>query len=107
MSIIFLMILELVAVMWVYGFSNFIRDIEFMLKRKTGLYWKICWIFFNPIFLGVVFVYSQIVAKPLTYGAYVFSSFETGELVFRRSPFWSGRRSGSWVKWMRRLTYFM
>lgn len=77
-SIIFLMILELVAVMWVYGFSNFIRDIEFMLKRKTGLYWKICWIFFNPIFLGVVFVYSQIVAKPLTYGAYVFSSFETG-----------------------------
>lgn len=84
-SIIFLMILELVAVMWVYGFSNFIRDIEFMLKRKTGLYWKICWIFFNPLFLGVVFIYSQIVAKPLTYGSYVFGSLETGEFVFCRS----------------------
>ncbi|KAK7078185.1 hypothetical protein SK128_024257 [Halocaridina rubra] len=76
-SIIFLMILELVAVMWVYGIRNFILDIEFMLNRKTGIYWKICWGIFNPIFLFLVFVYYQFTAKPLTYGTYVFDSVTT------------------------------
>lgn len=86
MSIIILMVLQLVAIMWVYGIRRFIDDIEFMLKRKTGLYWKICWGAFNPLFLSAVFVYSQLEAKPLTYGPYVFGTVATGKLSPTRFP---------------------
>ncbi|KAG7157057.1 Sodium-dependent nutrient amino acid transporter 1-like 2 [Homarus americanus] len=77
-SIMFLMILQLVAVMWVYGLKKLLYDIEFMLHRKTGLYWKICWGVLNPLFITIVFVFSQITAKPLTYGDYVFGNVATG-----------------------------
>lgn len=35
--------LEVGAVSWVYGLSNFCNDIEFMLNRKVGWYWRVCW----------------------------------------------------------------
>ncbi|XP_071521550.1 sodium-dependent nutrient amino acid transporter 1-like [Panulirus ornatus] len=77
-SIILLMVFEVVAIMWVYGIRKFIADIEFMLRRKTGLYWKICWGVVSPLFLSFVFVYSQLEAKPLTYGSYVFDTVAIG-----------------------------
>ncbi|XP_063861923.1 sodium-dependent nutrient amino acid transporter 1-like isoform X2 [Scylla paramamosain] len=77
-SILFLMMLETMAVMWVYGLQRFIRDIHFMLDRSTGLFWRLCWGVFNPIFLAVVFVYSQIQHQGLTYGTYVFDGIATG-----------------------------
>ncbi|XP_068216771.1 sodium-dependent nutrient amino acid transporter 1-like [Palaemon carinicauda] len=72
MPVIFLMIFELIGVMWIYGIKNFLRDIEFMLNRKMGIYWKVCWVFFNPLFLILVFIYGQIKFKGLNYGDYVF-----------------------------------
>lgn len=77
--IIALMILELVGIVWVYGLTRLLKDIEFMLNRKTGLYWKVCWGIFNPIFLIVVFVYSQAKATPLQYGDYVYDDVATGK----------------------------
>jgi solute carrier family 6 amino acid transporter-like protein 5/7/9/14 len=65
--VIFVMaLLELIGIAWVYGLSNVIRDIEFMLNKKISLvsfrfiklfilillfntihfmlqYWKFCW----------------------------------------------------------------
>ncbi|KAK8728554.1 hypothetical protein OTU49_009013 [Cherax quadricarinatus] len=72
--IFILVVCEIAAVQWVYGFNNFCRDIEFMLGRKTGLYWKFCWAFLIPVLLSVIFIYSQVTAKPLTAGTYVFPS---------------------------------
>ena len=77
-SILFLMTLEIMAVMWVYGLRRFIQDIHFMLDRSTGLFWRLCWGVFNPIFLAVVFVYSQIQHQGISYGTYVFGSMATG-----------------------------
>ncbi|KAK3878040.1 hypothetical protein Pcinc_009757 [Petrolisthes cinctipes] len=73
-----LMIFELVGVVWVYGLPRLLKDIEFMLNRKTGMYWKVCWGVFNPLFLIVVFIYSQATASPLKYGSYVFDDVATG-----------------------------
>lgn len=33
--------LEMVGVAWCYGLYNFINDMEFMLGRKLGWYWKV------------------------------------------------------------------
>lgn len=78
-SIILLMVVELIAVMWVYGLRRLIRDIRFMLNRSTGLYWKVCWGAFNPLFLAIVFAYSQTQQQTLTYGTYVFGDIATGK----------------------------
>ncbi|KAF2369075.1 Sodium:neurotransmitter symporter [Trinorchestia longiramus] len=71
--------LEVIAVQWVYGIKRFCKDIEFMLDRKTGWYWKICWAGIIPISLVVILCYTLAVAKPLTHGTYVFG---TGANVF-------------------------
>ena len=57
--IIYMMVvLEVIAVSWVYGLSNISRDIEFMLKRPVGWYWKFCWGFFIPVLLSIILVYT-------------------------------------------------
>lgn len=35
-----LAIIELITVSWIYGVDRFCADIEFMLKRKTGIYFR-------------------------------------------------------------------
>ncbi|XP_069985298.1 sodium-dependent nutrient amino acid transporter 1 isoform X2 [Penaeus vannamei] len=70
--IFILAITEVAAVQWVYGIKNFCRDIEFMLQRKTGIYWKFCWAFLIPVLLAFIFIYGQYKAKPLQASGYVF-----------------------------------
>lgn len=71
--------LEIIAVQWVYGVNRFCRDIEFMLNRKTGYYWKFCWAILIPLVLIVVFCYTVITSKPLTHGTYTFGPIAIGE----------------------------
>ncbi|CAH0564757.1 unnamed protein product [Brassicogethes aeneus] len=63
-------IFEVVAVMWIYGLDNFCEDLEFMTKKKVGLYWRITWGFITPVILIVVFFYFIFTLKPLQYGIY-------------------------------------
>ncbi|XP_068205011.1 sodium-dependent nutrient amino acid transporter 1-like [Palaemon carinicauda] len=70
--IFILVIFEMAAVHWVYGINNFCRDIEFMLNRKTGYYWKFCWAILIPVLITIIFIYSQVEAKPLKVGSYEF-----------------------------------
>lgn len=58
---------------------NFCRDIEFMLKRKTGLYWKFCWAILIPVMLAFIFIYGQYKAKPLESSGYVFGAGANGK----------------------------
>ena len=60
-------VLEVIGIIWFYGINNFIQDIEFMLDRKIGWYWKICWGGIIPVGLSVILVYSLVVTEPLTY----------------------------------------
>ncbi|MCL4127741.1 UNVERIFIED_CONTAM: hypothetical protein GTU68_014491 [Idotea baltica] len=70
--------LEVVAVQWIYGYSNFIRDIEFMLGRRTGPYWAFCWVAFIPLLLLVIFIYKLFDQKALTSGSYEFGEGANG-----------------------------
>lgn len=80
--IFILVVFEIIAVQWVYGINNFCRDIEFMLGRKTGWYWKFCWTLLIPILLAVIFIYSQATAKPLSVGSYELPSGFIGFGIF-------------------------
>lgn len=68
MLVFILAILELIGIFWIYGLDNLCTDVEFMLKRKPGAYWKICWMIITPIFMMVIFVYSMVTYEPLAYG---------------------------------------
>lgn len=60
---------EAIAVMWIYGLRRFIKDIEFMLDRSIGYYWKICWFLVVPLGLAFIFVYSLTEWNPPEVGA--------------------------------------
>ena len=51
-------IIETIAICWVYGLKNFLRDVEFMLGIRLGIYWKFTWGFFIPIALLGILIYS-------------------------------------------------
>lgn len=60
-------IFELIAIFFFYGLENFCIDVEFMTGRYVTFYWRICWIFLAPLTMTIVFIYSTITMKPLTY----------------------------------------
>ncbi|CAH0564756.1 unnamed protein product [Brassicogethes aeneus] len=62
-----LTIIEVVSVIWWYGLNNICLDIEFMLKRRPGPYWRICWAIVIPVALIFVFVYFLVTLEELKY----------------------------------------
>lgn len=52
-------ILECAGIAYVYGLNNFCNDLEFMLKQKMGIYWKICWGLVIPIGLFGILIYLR------------------------------------------------
>ncbi|CAK9293552.1 unnamed protein product [Gordionus sp. m RMFG-2023] len=51
---------EVIAIMWIYGYKNFIKDIEVMLGKKlpSRLYWIITWIIISPVTLTAIYCLS-------------------------------------------------
>lgn len=62
-----LAIIELLTVSWIYGVDRFCKDIEFMLNRKTGIYWRVCWKFVTPSIMIGILVYFIATWKPIEY----------------------------------------
>ncbi|XP_062539239.1 sodium-dependent nutrient amino acid transporter 1 isoform X1 [Armigeres subalbatus] len=62
-----LAIFEMVAIFWVYGLGNWCYDLEFMVQRRVGLYWRLCWGLITPLFMIAVFIYSLVEYKWPTY----------------------------------------
>lgn len=73
-----LAIIEMVVVMWWYGLNNFCMDIEFMLKRKVGIYWRICWGLLTPVLLIIIFAYFLITLTKLQYAGHDYPTIATG-----------------------------
>lgn len=65
-----LAIVELLTVGWIYGVDRFCGDIEFMLNKKTGLYWRICWGFVTPAIMIGILVHFIRTWQPITYQGY-------------------------------------
>lgn len=62
-----LAIIELITVSWIYGVDRFCKDIEFMIGRRTGLYWRICWKIITPMIMIGILGYFVVTWQPLTY----------------------------------------
>jgi solute carrier family 6 (neurotransmitter transporter, glycine) member 5/9 len=74
-----LAIIELLTVSWIYGVDRFCQDIEFMLGRKTGLYWRICWRFITPAIMIVIFGYFIFTWEAINYQGYEYHPKMHGE----------------------------
>lgn len=66
---------EVVVVIWWYGLDNFCNDVEFMLERKLGIYWKSCWGLFTPCVLIAVMAYFLSTLQKLKNGAHEFPDY--------------------------------
>ena len=86
--------LEIIGIFWVYGLENFLDDVEYMLKRRPSVYWRLCWTLVVPILLAVILVYTIINLKPLTYSgiSYPDSAHAAGWTIctfgILQVPFW-------------------
>ncbi|XP_017760565.1 PREDICTED: sodium-dependent nutrient amino acid transporter 1-like isoform X2 [Eufriesea mexicana] len=71
-------VLEMISVFWIYGLSNFLNDIEFMLGHRPSLYWRFCWALITPILMIVILMYSIITYEPPTYNGVQFPTYAYG-----------------------------
>lgn len=68
-------LLEMIAVIYIYGHKKFTQDIFDMTGYKPGLYWQITWRFLAPVLMIVILVSSivSMVLKHPTYQAWIAS----------------------------------
>lgn len=60
-------IAELIGIFWIYGLENLTNDVDFMISRRPGPYWRICWFLVTPLLMIVIFIYSMVTMKPLLF----------------------------------------
>ncbi|KAJ1357993.1 hypothetical protein KIN20_016289 [Parelaphostrongylus tenuis] len=79
---------EVIAVVYVYGYRRFSRDVDFMTGSVPGKYWLITWRFIAPIIMAVLFTCSviQCFSKATTYYAY---DRETAKQEETEYPIWA------------------
>ncbi|XP_072381161.1 sodium-dependent nutrient amino acid transporter 1-like [Diabrotica undecimpunctata] len=61
-------ICEVFVIAYIYGVDRLCLDIEFMSKRKVGIYWRLTWGLLMPLLLILIFLYFIWTLKPITYG---------------------------------------
>lgn len=66
-SVILVCIVEVVAVSWVYGVRNYVRDIEFMIGRSIERYWIVSWKIVTPLVLTFIFFTTIVYNTEVTY----------------------------------------
>ncbi|XP_068092817.1 sodium-dependent dopamine transporter isoform X1 [Hyperolius riggenbachi] len=71
-SILFGVLIEAIGIAWFYGVGRFSDDIEDMIGKRPGLYWRLCWKFVSPCFLLFVVVVSIVTYRSPKYGNYTF-----------------------------------
>ncbi|KAH8323332.1 hypothetical protein KR067_005258 [Drosophila pandora] len=76
-------IAELYTIGWIYGTDRLCKDIEFMLGRKVGLYWRLCWSIITPLIMTTILVYFYATYEPLTYNnvIYPFWAYSIGWMI--------------------------
>ncbi|CAL4149265.1 unnamed protein product, partial [Meganyctiphanes norvegica] len=66
-----IVVVEVIALNWIYGTTAFIHDVNFMLGRNLGWYWRICWSVLIPVSLIIILGYSIITIQlPTMNGQY-------------------------------------
>ncbi|XP_026024069.1 sodium- and chloride-dependent neutral and basic amino acid transporter B(0+) isoform X2 [Astatotilapia calliptera] len=69
--LLFLVLLEIIAICYIYGGNRFIKDIEMMIGMKTStfwLWWRACWFFITPCIVVFLLISSLVYFEPPNYG---------------------------------------
>lgn len=69
---LFVGLFELICVAWIYGHTEFTKDIKAMIKRGPYKYFVVCWIFISPAMLIGVIIFKAYQYVPLTANEKVF-----------------------------------
>ncbi|KAI1725571.1 sodium:neurotransmitter symporter family domain-containing protein [Ditylenchus destructor] len=79
---------EIIAVVYVYGFRRFCRDLEYMTGEQIGSYWLITWRFISPSIMFFIFFCSVIKSfiKTPKYLAYDSETTHQHKIVY---PTWA------------------
>jgi len=79
-SIMFIVLCELIATVWLYGMDKFSHDVEMMTGRKPSIYWRITLSYIAPLILLVLYICSFI-----QFDSQEFSSFGKGNTALKVS----------------------
>ncbi|XP_041373553.1 sodium-dependent proline transporter-like [Gigantopelta aegis] len=71
-SLLFIGIVELLAISWVYGAKRFLDDIQSMLGKRPSKIWIILWQYISPATLMVILVLTWGNFQPSSYGDVMF-----------------------------------
>ncbi|XP_032667885.1 sodium-dependent nutrient amino acid transporter 1-like isoform X2 [Odontomachus brunneus] len=71
-------VFEMVSIFWVYGLSNFLDDMEFMLGKRLGIYWRLCWLLITPLLMIVILIYTIATYEPPKYNNSRFPDYAYG-----------------------------
>ncbi|KAJ8676751.1 hypothetical protein QAD02_012538, partial [Eretmocerus hayati] len=86
-GLVLVALMEMIAVVYVYGHERFSKDIQDMTGYKPGLYWQLTWRFLAPMIMIVILIasiVSMLLKKP-TYNAWDASK---GVTVASNYPDW-------------------
>uniref|UniRef100_A0A8C9Y461 Transporter n=1 Tax=Sander lucioperca TaxID=283035 RepID=A0A8C9Y461_SANLU len=62
-------LIEMIAVVYIYGIDRFNEDLEFMVGHKPSIFWQVTWRFISPLIVLVILVFYLVtqVQEELTY----------------------------------------
>ncbi|CAF1624391.1 unnamed protein product [Adineta ricciae] len=79
-SIMFIVLCELIATVWLYGMDKFSSDVETMTGHKPSIYWRITCRYIAPLILFILYVCSFI-----QFDSQEFASFGGGNTALKVS----------------------
>ncbi|NXC43247.1 S6A20 protein, partial [Penelope pileata] len=86
LSLLLIVLVEIIAVCYIYGLRRFEKDLHTMIGRKLNWYWKVMWAFASPLLIISLFIFyltDYILTGTLQYQAW---DGTQGQLVTRDYP---------------------
>ena len=68
MALLWVCFFQTVAIGWVFGAQRFCDCVEQMTGHKPNKFWYLCWKYFAPAVMILVFIFYVISYTPVTYG---------------------------------------
>ncbi|XP_006012768.1 sodium- and chloride-dependent transporter XTRP3 isoform X3 [Latimeria chalumnae] len=86
LSLLLIVLVEIMAVCYIYGLRRFEKDVEAMIGHKPNWYWKIMWAFVSPVL--IIGMFGFYISDYITKGAATYQAWEPslGRLVMKKYP---------------------
>lgn len=74
-SLLLIGLCECIAIAWVYGVDNFMKDISMMLGFMPSRWWSIMWRFVSPFILLFIMIFTWVDYTPSSYADYAYPAW--------------------------------